>query len=93
MFISKKMHKEIVSAKEQEIKELNKRINKQEESLKDLRDEIDDEHLENHKNHRKLLEIKTLLQEQDYNNAENLKNKIRTILNKSYQELTRNQLR
>ena len=93
MFISRKMHEKIISAKEQEIKELNRRINKQEESLKDLRDEINCEHLENHKNHRKLLEIKILLQEQDYNNAENLKNKIRTILNKSYQELTHNQLR
>lgn len=31
---------------------------------------------------RKLLAIEKLLQEQDYNNTENLKNKIRTILNK-----------
>lgn len=44
--------------------------------------EIEDEHLENYKHHRKLLAIEKLLQEQDYNNTENLKNKIRTILNK-----------
>ena len=40
------------------------------------------EFLENDKHHRKLLAIEKLLQEQDYNNTENLKNKIRTILNK-----------
>lgn len=84
MFISKKMHNKIVSAKEDEIRELQRKIDKQEESQKDLREEIENEHLENYKNHRKLLEIEKVLQEQDYNSVENLKNKIRTILNKSY---------
>lgn len=84
MFTSKKMHNKIVSAKENEIRELQRKIDKQEESQKDLREEIENEHLENYKNHRKLLEIEKLLQEQDYNSVENLKNKIRTILNKSY---------
>lgn len=84
MFISKKMHNKIVSAKEDEIRELQRKIDRQEESQKDLREEIENEHLENYKNHRKLLEIEKVLQEQDYNSVKNLKNKIRTILNKSY---------
>lgn len=84
MFISEKTHNKIVSVKEDEIRELQRKIDKQEESQKDLREEIENEHLENYKNHRKLLEIEKLLQEQDYNSVENLKNKIRTILNKSY---------
>lgn len=82
MFISKKLHNRIVKAKEKEIIELTKKTEKQEESIKELRTEIEDEHLENYRNHRKLLAIERLLQEQDYNNAENLKNRIRTILNK-----------
>ena len=84
MFISEKMHNKIVSAKEDEIRELQRKIDRQEESQKDLREEIENEHLENYKNHRKLLEIEKVLQEQDYNSVKNLKNKIRTILNKSY---------
>ena len=84
MFISEKIHNKIVSAKEDEIRELQRKIDKQEESQKDLREEIENEHLENYKNHRKLLEIEKVLQEQDYNSVENLKNRIRTILNKSY---------
>ena len=84
MFISEKTHTKIVSVKEDEIRELQRKIDKQEESQKDLREEIENEHLENYKNHRKLLEIEKLLQEQDYNSVENLKNRIRTILNKSY---------
>ncbi len=84
MFISEKMHNKIVSAKEDEIRELQRKIDKQEESQKDLREEIENEHLENYKNHRKLLEIEKVLQEQDYSSVENLKNRIRTILNKSY---------
>lgn len=84
MFISEKTHNKIVSVKEDEIRELQRKIDKQEESQKDLREEIENEHLENYKNHRKLLEIEKVLQEQDYNSVENLKNRIRTILNKSY---------
>lgn len=84
MFISKRLYDETIGAKEDEIRELREKINKQEESQKDLREEIENEHLENYKNHRKLLEIEKVLQEQDYNSVKNLKNKIRTILNKSY---------
>ena len=60
MFISKRLHNKIVSAKE---------------------NEIEYEHLENYNHHQKLLAIDKLLKQQDYNSIENLKNKIRTILN------------
>ena len=79
MFTSKKMHNKIVSAKENEIRELQRKIDKQEESQKDLREEIENEHLENYKNHRKLLEIEKVLQEQDYNSIENLKKYIHIL--------------
>lgn len=82
MFVSKKLHNKMIKAKENEITELRQRIEKQEKSLKDMRYEIDGEHLENYKNHRKLLAIKNLLKEQDCNSIDNLKNKIKTILNK-----------
>lgn len=82
MFISKKLYDEIIGAKEDEIRELQRKIYKQEESQKDLRREIEDEHLENHNNHQKLLAIEKILQQQDYNSVENLKNKIRTVLNR-----------
>ncbi len=59
-----------------------KSLNKAEETIKDLRHEIEEEHLENYRHHRKLLAIKDLLKEQDYNSIDNFKNKIRTILNK-----------
>lgn len=62
------------------IKELQSLVDESRKALKEA--EIEDEHLENYKHHRKLLAIEKLLQEQDYNNTENLKNKIRTILNK-----------
>lgn len=58
------------------------KVKKLEESQKDLRAEIEEEHLENYRNHRKLLAIKRVLQEQDYNSIDNLKNKITTILDK-----------
>lgn len=82
MFIRKSLHNKIVKTKEAEITELKNTVNKQEESIKELRTEIEDEHLENYRHHKKLLAIERLLQEQDYNNVENLKNRIRTILNK-----------
>lgn len=82
MFITKNMHNKIVKAKEREIEELQNKINRQEQSQKNLRDEIEYEHLENYNNHQKLLAIEKLLKEQDYNSIENLKNRIRTILNK-----------
>lgn len=82
MFITRKLHDKIVKAKNNTIIEMQKKIQKQEESLKELREEIEYEHLENYKNHRKLLDIEKLMKEQDYNSATNLKNKIRTILNR-----------
>ena len=80
--ITRKLHDKIVKAKNNTIIEMQKKIQKQEESLKELREEIEYEHLENYKNHRKLLDIEKLMKEQDYNSATNLKNKIRTILNR-----------
>jgi len=76
------MHNKIVKAKEREIEELQNKINRQEQSQKNLRNEIEYEHLENYNNHQKLLAIEKLLKEQDYNSIENLKKRIRTILNK-----------
>lgn len=89
MFITKNIHNKIVKAKEREIEELQNKINRQEQSQKNLRDEIEYEHLENYNNHQKLLAIEKLLKEQDYNSIENLKNRIRTILNK---ELSNNKM-
>lgn len=89
MFIKKNMHNKIVKTKEREIEELQNKINRQEQSQKNLRDEIEYEHLENYNNHQKLLAIEKLLKEQDYNSIENLKNRIRTILNK---ELSNNKM-
>ncbi len=89
MFITKNLHNKIVKAKEREIKELQNKINRQEQSQKNLRDEIEYEHLENYNNHQKLLAIEKLLKEQNYNSIENLKNRIRTILNK---ELSNNKM-
>lgn len=81
MFISKRLHNKIVNAKENEIEELQHKIEIQEQSQKNLRDEIEYEHLENYNHHQKLLAIDKLLKQQDYNSIENLKNKIKTILN------------
>ena len=89
MFITKNMHNKIVKAKEREIEELQNKINRQEQSQKNLRDEIEYEHLENYNNHQKLLAIEKVLKEQNYNSIENLKNRIRTILNK---ELSNNKM-
>ena len=63
------------------IEELQHKIERQEQSQKNLRNEIEYEHLENYNHHQKLLAIDKLLKQQDYNSIENLKNKIRTILN------------
>lgn len=82
MFIRKSLHSKIVKEKEAKITELENKIKRLEESQKDLRTEIEDGHLENYRNHRKLLAIERLLKEQDYNSINNLKNQIRTILNK-----------
>ena len=82
MFRRIKELQSLVEARTKSLKEAENRVKKLESGQKDLRAEIEDEHLENYKNHRKLLAIENLLKEQDYNSTENLKNKIRTILNK-----------
>lgn len=82
MFIRKSLHNKMIRAKEKEITELKNKTERQEETIKDLRTEVEYEHLENYRNHRKLLAIDKLLKEQGYNSIDNLKNQIRTILNK-----------
>lgn len=72
----------LVDASRTSLARAEMKICKLEETQKELRTEIEDEHLENYRNHKKLLAIEKLLQDQDYNNIENLKNRIRTILNK-----------
>lgn len=82
MFRKMKELQSLVDASRENLKNAENKIERMEENQKNLRAEIEEEHLENYRNHRKLLAIEKLLQEQDYNNTENLKNKIRTILNK-----------
>lgn len=72
----------LVDASRKNLKIAENKIKKMEESQKDLRNEIEEEHLENYRNHRKLLAIRKVLQEQDYNSIDNLKKKITTILDK-----------
>ncbi len=80
LFVTKTIHNKMIRAKEKEIKALMKKVEAQEETVKDLRGEIEYEHLENYNNHRKLLAIEKLLKEQDYDSVKNLKNRINTIL-------------
>jgi len=80
MFRKTKELQSLVDANNLEIAE--NKIKKMKESQEELRNEIEEEHLENYKNHRKLLAIEKVLQEQDYNNIDNLKKKIKTILDK-----------
>lgn len=61
------------------IKELQSLVDESRKALKEAERKV--ERLEISQK-RKLLAIEKLLQEQDYNNTKNLKNKIRTILNK-----------
>ena len=82
MFKKIKELQSLVDESRKALKEAERKVERLEISQKSLRAEIEDEHLENYKHQRKLLAIEKLLQEQDYNNTENLKNKIRTILNK-----------
>lgn len=82
MFISENLHNKIVEAKKKEIKTLRKALKNQEEINKDLREENEYEHLENYNQHTKLLAIDKVIKEQDFNSIDNLKNKIRTILDK-----------
>lgn len=82
MFRKTKELQSLVDASRANLKITEDKIKKMKESQEELRSEIEEEHLENYRNHRKLLEIRKVLQEQDYNNIDNLKKKITTILDK-----------
>ena len=82
MFRKTKELQSLVDASRENLKIAEDKIKKMKESQKELRSEIVEEHLENYRNHRKLLAIRKVLQEQDYNNIDNLKKKITTILDK-----------
>lgn len=80
MFISKKLHEKMMKAKEKEIKELINKVKRQEETMKDLRSQIEDEYLENYRHHRTLLAIKRLVINFDYRQSNSI-NVIRKINN------------
>lgn len=82
MFKRTKELQSLVDASRENLKIAEDKIKKMKESQEELRSEIEEEHLENYRNHRKLLAIRKVLQEQDYNNIDNLKKKITTILDK-----------
>lgn len=82
MFRKTKELQSLVDTSRTNLKIAEDKIKKMKESQEELRSEIEEEHLENYRNHRKLLEIRKVLQEQDYNNIDNLKKKITTILDK-----------
>ena len=75
MFRKTKKLQSLVDASRENLKIAEDKIKKMKESQKELRSEIEEEHLENYRNHRKLLAIRKVLQEQDYNNIDNLKRK------------------
>lgn len=72
----------LLEARTEALKRAERKIEKQEETIKDLRYEIQEEHLENYRHHRKLLAVDKAIKEQNFNSIDNLKNKIRTILDK-----------
>ena len=82
MFRKTKELQSSFDASRENLKIAEDKIKKMKESQKELRSEIEEEHLENYRNHRKLLAIRKVLREQDYNNIDNLKKKITTILDK-----------
>lgn len=82
MFRKIKELQSLVNVSRKNLETAENRIKKMEESQKDLRREIEEEHLENYRNHKKLLAIKEVLREQDYNSTDNLKKKITAILDK-----------
>lgn len=82
MFKKIKELQSLVDVSRENLKIAEDKIEKMKESQEELRSEIEEEHLENYRNHRKLLAIRKVLQEQDYNNIDNLKKKITTILDK-----------
>lgn len=75
MFRKTKELQSLVDASRNNLEIAENKIKKMKESQEELRNEIEEEHLENYKNHRKLLAIEKVLQEQDYNNIDNLKKK------------------
>ena len=82
MFKRIKELQSLVDESRKALKIAEDKIKKMKESQEELRSEIEEEHLENYRNHRKLLAIRKVLKEQDYNNIDNLKKKITTILDK-----------
>ena len=82
MFKRTKELQSLLEASRENLKIAEDKIKNMKESQKELRSEIEEEHLENYRNHRKLLAIRKVLREQDYNNIDNLKKKITTILDK-----------
>ncbi len=82
MFRKTKELQSFVDASRRNLRIAEDKIKKMKESQEELRSEIEEEHLENYRNHKKLLAIKKILQEQDYNSIDNLKKKIKTILDK-----------
>lgn len=82
MFRKTKELQSLVDESRKALKIAEDKIKKMKESQEELRSEIEEEHLENYRNHRKLLAIRKVLKEQDYNNIDNLKKKITTILDK-----------
>lgn len=72
MFISKKLYNKIIKTKEREIEELQNKVKKQEETMKDLRSQIEGEHLENYRHHRTLLAIKRLVINFDYRQSNSI---------------------
>ncbi len=69
-------------AEYEEKEKYKEQVKKLQEENRILRNDKDDEHLENYNQYQKLLAIEKILREQDYGSIDNLKNKIRTILNK-----------
>ena len=82
MFKRTKELQSLFDASRENLKIAEDKIKNMKESQKELRSEIEEDHLENYRNHRKLLAIRKVLREQDYNNIDNLKKKITTILDK-----------
>lgn len=82
MFRRNKELQSLLESRTNALKNAERKIEELEEVHHDLRCEIEYEHLENYNNHKKLLEIERLIRQQDFNSIDNLKNKIKTILNK-----------
>lgn len=80
MFRKIKELQSLLNARTKALENAENKIKRLEESQKNLRYEIEEEHLENYKQHKQLLAIEKLLKEQDYNSIVNLKNRIKTIL-------------